>query len=346
MENISIKNVDGNQPEMDKVNAPEDQTTPNSKEDQTTAELTNDVDNLKAQHEAAMAEYASYGRYTKYAIRDSLLLMRGLKGGGFYVKFIQDAGTCYGWLNLIIVYPDGTFKSILSYKNFLKEADTEQNNGVYIAPEVKKPKGYYTYVDWDGHAPENIGNYSSLEQYATTQMPIPEKALWHKILEHYWKIPVVKVAQTASIEQLVAELQEWAEIHSNDLNQGFLDEKDRFYVTPEAFEEIVKSNHWYVSKAKVELDVLGIFDKDPSSKGYQKSKRVGREVKRFYALKKNPFDVPTRPAAVDDVKFRSGYEAWAERDRKKREEREQEYRDLVAKYNSLAAKVEGAEPEI
>lgn len=282
-----------------------------------------------------LKEYNSLAEVTKRAISNTLKLMNGKYGGGFYVKYLMDEGTCYGWLNLVVVYPDGTCKSIILYKNWFRETDTEEGNGVYNPPKEKPIKGG-RYVDWDGDP--RADNYVSLAMYETPQMPIPARTIWAMILEYYEKIPIVKISQSSSIEQLVTDLQEWAEAQSNEHDQGFMSDESRFYVTPDDFRKIVEENGWTVSQARTELDMQGLFDKDAKTRGYQKTKRVGNATKRFYVIRKTTVGTNQIPKSLADVTYKTAF--------KGRLEKEIEYlkadnMDLVKKYNDLAAKIDG-----
>jgi len=258
------------------------------------------VEMAPASANQTLSEYESLPPSTKRAIRNTIKIMNGLKGGGFYVKYIMDMGTCYTWLNLIIVYPDGAYKSIILYKNYLKEADIENSNGVYTPSPNTSKKGY-TRIYWDSD--ERLEHYSSLKQYETSQMPIPANVIWKRIFCNSSKIPVVKMNQTATLDQLVAELREWAKEASNRENQGFMDDANRSYIDAEDFRKIVESNGWRVSQARIELDMQGLFEKDSGTKGYQKTKRVGTEIKRFYVIRKDTDIADTPPESLENIEF-------------------------------------------
>lgn len=305
-------------------------------EGQTTTEATSKVE------EQATTE-VTYPDSTKRAIQNTLKVMEGRCGGGFYVKYIMDEGTCYGWLNLVIVYPDGSYKSIILYKNCFKEADTESGNGVYHQSEAERKaykKGYPMFNPWDG--PAELNNFTSMAMYETPQMPIPAITIWKRIIEHYHLIPIVKVNQTSSLEQLLDELQACAEEKSKEYGQGFMNDNDRFYIATEEFRNIVEANGWVVSQARVQMDMQGLFDKDSGTRGYQKSKRVGGEVKRFYVVKKNPTPAIVVPRTLPDVKFDRGYKTSTE---KNIERLNKENKELVDKYNGLVQKYDPEEKE-
>lgn len=268
---------------------------------------TKNMPNMEAtpdSEDQALSEYTALTLSVKRAIRNTLKIMDGKYGGGFYIKYIMDMGTCYSWLNLIIVYPDGNYKSVILYKNYFREADIEGSNGVYTPPKNNGPKKTYTKVYWDGN--EKLERYTSLEQYEIPQMPIPARGIWQRIYENSSKIPVVKMNQTATLDQLVAELREWAKEASNGENQGFMDDANRSYVDTEEFRKIVENNGWSVSRARLELDMQGLLEKDSNTKGYQKTKRVGTTTRRFYVIRKDTDMEDIPPKSLENTKYDVG----------------------------------------
>lgn len=280
-------------------------------------------------------DYSTYSPLAKLAIQNALMIMAGKYGGGFFIKFIQDEGTSYGWLCFTIVYPDGNYKSIQLYKNYFGETDTESSNGVWKPSSKDNNKGAkgYTRIDWDG--PPNAENYALLEAYTTPRMPIPAKEIWKKILEHYSEIPIVKISQTANIEQLIAEIEAWAEENAKEYGQGFVNTEKECYITAEAFRDIVEQNGWNFSRARTELDLLGLFVKDNSTRGYQKSKRVGGTVKRFYVIRKDIAKAVNPPKLLEEVEYNCNYKTEEERRISRLEHERNKY---VEKYNELATK--------
>ena len=308
----------------------EDAMTENQNQNQ---DQDQDQDILVANVPVVPKDYDVYRPLTKLAIQNSLMIMAGKYGGGFFIKFIQDEGTAYGWYNFTIVYPDGSYKTLQIYKNYFKETDTESGNGVWTAsPSDKKVKAYH-HVNWDG--PPDAENYTSMEMYTTPKMPIPVEAIWKKILENKERIPIVKIGQTASIEQLLAEFQVWSEENSKEYGQGFTCSDKECYITSEAFRDIVEQNGWNFSRARTELDLLGLFVKDNGTRGYQKAKRVGGTVKRFYVIRKDVLKAVTPPNLLEDVEYNYSHRTAQEKKITKLEKERDKYFDM---YNDLAAK--------
>jgi len=281
------------------------------------------------------ADYSIYSPLAKLAIQNTLMIMAGKYGGGFFVKFIQDEGTSYGWLCFTIVYPDGSYKTIQLFKNYFGETDTESSNGVWKPSSKDTNKGAkgYARIDWDG--PPNAENYAPLDAYTTPRMPIPAKEIWKKILEHYNAIPIVKISQTANIEQLITEIELWAEENAKEYGQGFVNSEKECYITAEAFRDIVEQHGWNFGRARTELDLLGLFVKDNSTRGYQKAKRVGGTVKRFYAIRKDIAKAVNPPKLLEDIEYNCNYKTEEERRIARLEHERNKY---VEKYNGLATK--------
>lgn len=215
----------------------------------------------------------------KYATANTLKLMAGKFGGGFYVNYLQDEGSKTGHLNLVIVYPDNQYKRIYLAKNTFKMVDAD-SDGV----ETAESKGGICTPKLAESL--KIGDFRILEKYETPRMPIPSKALWKQIISNYDKIPVVAIGTTDSIDGIYWELFNIAS------EEGRVD-GIRFLVTKEEMEEVAADNGMTLSQLRTELDLMGLFIKDkPQVKGgkvitssYQFTKKVDGVNVRFYAIK-------------------------------------------------------------
>lgn len=282
------------------------------------------------------APEVNYPESTLRAIQNSLKLMVGKYGGAFYVKYLMDEGTCYGWLDLIVVYPDGAYKSIILFKNSFRETDTESGNGVYrektteTKTATKKTK---LFPPWVG--PDELNSFVPMMEYETPTMKIPEVTIWKKILENFDAIPITKINQTATLEQLLDELQTCAAERAKEYGQGFMDDTNQYYISSEDFREIIEANGWNVSQARTQMDMMGLFEKDSGTRGYQKSKRVGGEIKRFYVVRKNPAPVTVVPKSLKNTEYSKFYKTEAE---EQMDSLRMENRELVDKYNAILLK--------
>lgn len=232
--------------------------------------------------------------------KDSLKLMDGKYGGGFYVRYLQDDVKKYGWLNLIIVYPDKSYKSILLFKNVFRQTDTE-TNGVYISDNTKVKKGHYREMFSD-HS-----DWKLMLQYETPNMPIPSPVIWKLITENYVRIPIIKLHQTAPLEHIYLELWHRAAEYAKNPALQFMDTADRFFVPKSDFEQVSKENGWQVNDVKTELDVLGILIRDKAPGSYQYSKRIQGELVRFYVLRKNLPELPAKQLELENTAFKDDY---------------------------------------
>jgi hypothetical protein len=240
----------------------------------------------------------------KMAIQNSIKIMDGLYGGGFFVRYILDVGRMYGWLNLIIVYPDGLYKSIVSFKNILKETDVDSGNGVGHVDEKSAMKR--NFDDPEGEY------YVKFPQYETPSMVIPAQALWKRIRENYQSIPVVRINETETVMGIYKKMLEAAGENAAEYNSGFMDADGYVLMEKEAFENIILENGRIVSEVKTIFDVMGAFQKDKGTGGYQFSKKVNGERKRFYALKKELPLSKESPQSLADTKYCTSYKNQSE----------------------------------
>ena len=299
---------------------------------ETTTNNVNLTKNTAAEVQMVPAEL-NYELATQRAIRNALKIMEGEHGGGFYVQYLKDMGTCYGWLNLIIVYPSGEYKSILLFMNCFKETDMDSGNGVYINTGKKVKTGYRMFNFWEG--PDILNNFEELTEYEDPQMRIPSLALWKIIVENLEKVPIVKINHSATLEQLVDELRAYAAEKAQEYGSGFMDDNEKCFIEKEDFNRIVEESGWITSRAKTEIELQGLFVRDTNSKGYQKTKRVKGELKRFYVLRKTS---PKNPSATStqslNYAFNPGYRLKSEIEI---ERLSKELGEMTDKYNKLIA---------
>lgn len=214
------------------------------------------------------------------ATSGSLKLMDGKLGGAFHVRYLQDDVKKHGWLELIIVYPDNTYKTIVLYKNALRMTQMD-DNGVYY-PEDKNGiiKNKFYDINSD-HA-----DWYALFAFEAPNMPIPAPAIWTLIKENYESIPVVKIHQTAPIEQVYLDLRRKAAEYAQNTPLQFMDAEDKFFIHTADFNEIAEAHGWNPQKVRVAFDTAGLLITDKAPFSYQYSKRIQGKVQRFYVLKK------------------------------------------------------------
>lgn len=216
----------------------------------------------------------------KVAIRGAVKIMDGEYGGGFFARYMVNTGNMYSWLNLIIVYPDGLTKSIVLFKDCFKETDVENGNGVCNT----KPDKKYRTPSMRDFEEDDLDNFVTLPQYETPLMPIPAKALWERIYMNKRKIPYVYLHEASTTRELHEALKAAATEVATGCGNEFMLSSDRFLMEKPLFEDIVIEHGRNVCEIRTEFDMLGLFFKD-KGKGYQISKKVNGERKRFYAIR-------------------------------------------------------------
>lgn len=244
-----------------------------------------------------------------FALRNSLKLMDGKYGGGFYVRFVQDSVQKYGWLELLIAYPDGSVKSVMLYKNAFRQTDTD-SSGVYHPTEQEKRARKYDDND------DYIGcDFKFAMDYEAPNMPIPSKVIWDRIRENYHEIPITKIVNVSSLETVYLEMASLAVNCAKRKEFAFMDTDECFFVATEDFRIIAVRNGWRQKDLKVEFDKAGLFIKDKTG-GYQKSKKVNEKHLHYYVLKKE------LPCDEGDVKTLedTAYQSWGKNPKEKLKE--------------------------
>lgn len=244
-----------------------------------------------------------------FALRNSLKLMDGKYGGGFYVRFVQDNVQKYGWLELLIAYPDDTVKSVLLYKNAFRQTNTD-SSGVYRPTEQEKRARKYDDND------DYIGcDFKFAEDYEAPNMPIPSKVIWDRICVNYDQIPIVKISKTSSLETVYLEMAKLAANCAKRKELAFMDTDECFFVATEDFRTIASRNGWRQKDLKIEFDKTGLFIKDKTG-GYQKSKKVNEKHLHYYVLKK---ELPCDEGSVKTLED-TAYQSWGKNPKEKLKE--------------------------
>ena len=190
-------------------------------------------------------------------IQDSLKLMSGKFGGGFYIRYIQDDVKKIGWLQLILRYEDESYKTVILYKNSFKETSTE-NDGIYNETKPKNNKDSKYIISWDGFTGSNTDWYM-LEKYSSPNMPIPGKILWKLIHKNYESIPIVKIHKTLSIEGMYYEMAKLAIAYSKMQDYSFMNDKDRYFIPDYAFKKLALENNYTLNDIRCSFDMLALI---------------------------------------------------------------------------------------
>ena len=277
--------------------------------------VTEDVD------EDAIAEKVPPLSSAKFALRNSLKLMDGKYGGSFHVRFVLDDVRKHGWLELLIVYPDDTVKSVFLYKNAFRQTDTE-SSGVY-RPEVKKAHMRFDIDgDYDGC------NFSFTDNFETPDMPIPAKVLWDRIRENYHRIPITKINKTSSLEAVCLDMTTLAATYAKGVGLGFMDSENCFSVATKDFRTIATRHGWEVSDLEVEFDKAGLFIKDKTG-GYQKSKKINGKHLHYYVLRKEVHSAENSVQALEDTEYKPSEPSQLQRMKADYEKQLKRFRDEI-----------------
>lgn len=250
--------------------------------------------------EDAIAEKVPSLSSSKFALRNSLKLMDGKKGGSFNVRFLLDNVQKYGRLELLIAYPDDTVKSVYLFKNAFRQTDTE-SNGVYdykFKDLSDSEKGKAIYGEYDGC------DYGFIRCFETPDMPIPAKNLWNRIIKNYDKIPVVTINKISSLETVYLDMAISAATYATEPGFDFMYTKESFSVSPEDFKAITTRHGWNPQDLRIEFDKAGLFIKDRTG-GYQKSKRIDGKHLHFYVLRKELIYDENSVTSLEDTKYES-----------------------------------------
>lgn len=260
----------------------------------------------------------------KVALRNTLKLMNGKNGGGFYVRFLLDAATKHGWLELLIEYPDGSVKNVTMFKNAFRQTDTD-SCGVYRGSESKARR---TSDPLDENYNYEKCDFGFAENFSTPTMPIPSRRLWDLIHENYEKIPIVMIHKTRSLESIYMEMAVLAATYAQGVGLAFMDSETHFCVTAADFRTIAERSEWRVTDLRVEFDKLELLVKDRTG-GYQKSKKVNGRHLHFYMIKKQLPDVKGDIIELDNVEYSIGGPSRAEMERAKFEKQIAALRRIV-----------------
>lgn len=260
----------------------------------------------------------------KVVLRNTLKLMNGKNGGGFYVRFLLDAASKQGWLELLIEYPDGSVKNVTMFKNAFRQTDTD-SCGVYRGAESKR---YRTGDPLDENYNYEKCDFDFAENFSTPTMPIPSKRLWDLIYENYEKIPITLIHKTRSLDAVYMEMAVLAATYAQGVGLAFMDSETHFCVTAADFRAIAENSEWRVSDLRVEFDKLGLFAKDRAG-GYQKSKKVNGRHLHFYVIKKQ---IPVAGGDIielEDTEYSSGGPSKAELERIKHKKQVAGLRQII-----------------
>lgn len=237
-------------------------------------------------------------------LNNALKIMDGKYGGAFYVRYICDTGRGCGWLQLIIEYPTGMVQTQLLCKNVCKVSTYEEDGlgaveGISYDRYIRGEKTVYKPYIADSM---RSGFYDSLRVYERPNMPIPMRVLWQRIAENYAEIPTVELAIKSSIQDVYEALRDYGD----DMIQRDVARLGNGYVllTKTEVEQIVTEMGYSLQEVRTEFALRGLWVTDKNTGGYQKTRKVDKKNRRFYALKTElPSGKGAECKAVDNVAY-------------------------------------------
>lgn len=219
-----------------------------------------------------------------------LKIMSGKQGGGFYVNYRFDKMNGFGFLQLILEYPDGDVFAVPLCKNVSKPIETdEERNGV---AKAKYPITSETSIGLRNNPPLIIPSISSrggyvqkdsFVQYERPDFPIPFEVIWKRIAALWEKIPIEVWCGSFTYAKVYQAL---LEVGENKTEQ-YQDEVC-VLLKREEIEPVAEEMGYDFLTIRNVFENIHLWKKDRNSLGYQFSKKINGKVERFYALKKMP----------------------------------------------------------
>lgn len=223
-------------------------------------------------------------------LANSLKIMSGKQGGGFYVNYRFDKMNGFGFLQLMLEYPDGDVFAVPLCKNVGKPIETdEERNGV---AKARYPITSETPIGLRNNPPliipsiSGMGGYvqkDSFVQYERPDFPIPFDVIWKRIAALWEKIPIEVWCGSFTYAEVYQALLEVGE----NKNEQYQDEAC-VLLKREEIEPVVEDMGYDFLTIRNVFESRHLWKKDRNSLGYQFSKKINGKVERFYALKKMP----------------------------------------------------------
>lgn len=228
--------------------------------------------------------------FNRGMLANSLKIMSGKQGGGFYVNYRFDKMNGFGFLQLMLEYPDGDVFAVPLCKNVGKPIETdEERNGVARAKEkllLEAPPQMRNNPREIIPSISGMGAYvqkDSFVQYERPDFPIPFDVIWKRIAALWEKIPIEVWCGSFTYAEVYQALLEVGE----NKNEQYQDEAC-VLLKREEIEPVVEDMGYDFLTIRNVFESRHLWKKDRNSLGYQFSKKINGKVERFYALKKMP----------------------------------------------------------
>lgn len=222
----------------------------------------------------------------EFVTRNSLKIMDGKYGGGFYARLVLDNVKKHSWRELVIVYPDKTSVTIFLFRNVFRKMP-EDGNGFFVPPPIKSKRERELMYGMYEDSTKPYDDCELLKAYETPDMPIPCYTL-ATILSQLPTLPVVKIHDSISIEGLFAHMLSFVKGIAKVEDVEFVDNEDYFMMSTSQFRSVCSDCGWKPTEALREFEKAGLLVSDVGN-GYQFSLRIGTKHLRMYKfLKKIP----------------------------------------------------------
>lgn len=235
-------------------------------------------------------------------ISNALKIMDGKFGGAFYASFLFDSCKGYGWIKLVLEYPDGTLVAIFLCKNICRISNLD-GECVETAKQITVyPKGEYLPILNGQKIPTIIpkledsmryGGFDKFACYERPDFPIPMEVIWYRIVKLWEKIPIERWDGRYNVEDVYRSLIEVGEAKALK-NEEFASARC-VYLTKCEIEEVIGTMGYEFNNIRTLFDFRNLWLKDKNAMGYQKTKKIDGKNERFYALKKSFTDGYIKP---------------------------------------------------
>lgn len=226
----------------------------------------------------------------KKNLPNAIKLMNGKYGGGFYAHYFFDKGSGTGWIQLTIEYPTGETIGVPICKNICKIVeDSSKTLGEGASYSyVKKRKDYQltTKMKTLSRAESfNAGDYASFQQFERPDMPIPIIVLWEQICKRWETIPIINIQPEYTPRDVYYALLDLGESKGEKYRDDY-----GYFITSSEFKEICDEYELSFPLIRISFQYRGLLDKDATTQGYQKSKKIDGKKYNFYHIKKSGFE--------------------------------------------------------
>ena len=185
----------------------------------------------------------------------------------------------------MIQYPTGMMQTQLLCKNVCKVSGYEEDGlgeveGISYERSYRGEKKVYKPQITDSM---RSGFYDIMRAYERPDMPIPMRVLWKRIVENYAEIPIMELTIKSSLQEVYEALIEQGDaIIQRDVarvGSGYI------LLTKSEVEEIVTGMGYSLHEVRTEFALRGLWITDKNSGGYQKTRKINNQNRRFYALR-------------------------------------------------------------